>query len=81
MKCPSCATENKDNVLQCKKCGSALVVMWAPTKAWHIRTLSVIYACLIVAFFLLSHLLKPYLREIPPDVTPWLKKSQDMHKK
>jgi len=81
MKCPSCSTENKDHFTHCKKCGANLHVqaMWTPTWQWHLKTLGMIYVGLIVLYFVLNALLKPYLREIPPEVTPWLKKVQKIH--
>ena len=81
MKCPSCNAENKDQAVNCKKCGGQLVVqtLYAPTKEWHIRTLSIIYGILIVVFFFLNWLLKPYMRHIPPEVTPWLPSEQKIH--
>jgi len=46
--------------------------LWQPTWAWHARTLLIIYACVIVAFFLTKIWLKPYVRDLPPEITPWL---------
>jgi uncharacterized paraquat-inducible protein A len=80
VKCAGCGAENKDNTAHCRKCGASLIVMWSPTRQWHIKTLAVIYACLIILYFVLNWLLKPYMREIPPEVTPWLKKAQQIHK-
>ncbi len=81
MKCPACNAENKDHATVCKKCGSSLQVqaLYAPTKEWHIKTLSIIYGILIVLFFFLNWLLKPYMRHIPPEVTPWLPSAQKIH--
>src|SRR5207247_5363482 len=62
IKCPACAADNKDNAVHCKKCGASLVVMWSPTKEWHLKTLGIIYTGLIIVYFLLNWLLKPYLR-------------------
>lgn len=50
---------------------------WFPDAAWHLKTLLVIYALLAVFYFAvnaaLSHLPRPYqLRNIPPEMTPWL---------
>jgi antibiotic biosynthesis monooxygenase (ABM) superfamily enzyme len=75
MKCPKCQSENKDGVKTCKKCGTDLSQppLWKPTWQWHLRVLGVIYVVLIVVFFALNSLLKPYLRQIPKDITPWLK--------
>ena len=83
MKCPSCNVENKEALKNCKKCGAVLTIlpMWEPTWQWHTKTLGIIYLSLIAVFFLLNMFLKPYLRNIPLEVTPWLKSAQAMHKK
>ena len=75
MKCSKCNTENKENARGCRKCGNEFhqQQLWKPDWKWHARTLGVIYAALLVAFFLFSHILKPYMRQIPKDITPWLK--------
>lgn len=82
MKCPSCNFDNKETAKNCKKCGTVLnvVPMWSPTWQWHAKTLGIIYAALIVVYFLLNWFLRPYLRDIPPEVTPWLKEAQKIHK-
>ena len=81
MKCISCSQENKDTAKVCKKCGRdlALPPAWFPDWRWHARTLAVIYACVIVAYglvsFALRRLPKPYdVRRIPPEMTPWLRR-------
>lgn len=76
MKCPKCQTENKDGVKACRKCGLDLSAkpLWRPSMQWHIRTLAIIYGIPIVLFIALNILLKPYMRKIPEDITPWLKK-------
>ena len=53
--------------------------LWTPTWAWHLKTLAVIYLLLTIVFFAVDHFLsrlpEPYrLRDIPPEMTPWLKK-------
>jgi len=48
--------------------------LWQPTGAWHRKTLLIIYACVIAAFLGLKVLLKPYVRHLPPEITPWLHK-------
>ena len=75
MKCPRCKTDNKDGVKNCRKCGMDLYTapVWSPTWKWHARALVIIYVVLIAAFFALNYALKPYMRHIPKDVTPWLK--------
>ena len=82
MRCPACNVENKEGARNCKKCGAILRVepIWSPTWQWHLRTLGIIYGCLIVVYFFLNWWLGPYLRDIPPDVTPWLKKAGEIHK-
>lgn len=82
MRCPACNIENKENLKNCKKCGTLLKVesLWMPTWQWHAKTLGIIYACLIVVFFLLNWALKPYLRDIPPEITPWLYDAEKIHK-
>jgi hypothetical protein len=79
MKCPACAQENKDAAKFCKKCNRDLTAppAWFPDAAWHLRTLGIIYAALIVIYFgvsaALARLPKPYnLRQIPVEMTPWL---------
>ncbi len=75
MKCPKCQIENKETAKLCKKCGAEMnpVAVWKPTWRWHATTLAVIYVVLIVLFFSLNFILKPYMRKIPKDITPWLK--------
>jgi hypothetical protein len=52
--------------------------LWQPTRAWHVKTLGIIYAVLIVLFFVTKALLKPYARQLPPEVTPWLHGGQTL---
>jgi hypothetical protein len=74
MLCPQCAVENKDQAKACRKCGANLLQpsLWRPSWAWHGRTLMIIYGVVIVLFFLLHHALKPYVRQLPADITPWM---------
>ena len=79
MKCINCGQENKVIAKFCKKCGRDMTLppVWFPDWKWHLRTLAVIYVSLIAVFFLLRFLLHklppPYhIREIPPEMTPWL---------
>lgn len=81
MKCLNCGQENKDAAKACKKCSRDLTVppAWFPDARWHVKTLGMIYAGLIVFYFGVSFMLKtlprPYhLRQIPPEMTPWLKR-------
>jgi hypothetical protein len=53
--------------------------LWRPDWRWHLRTLGVIYAALVAVYFALSLFLsrvpEPYrMRDVPPEMTPWLKK-------
>jgi hypothetical protein len=53
--------------------------VWTPTWKWHLTTLAIIYVCLTIAYFAVSYFLSrvppPYkLRDIPKELTPWLKK-------
>ena len=49
---------------------------WKPTYKWMGITTGIILTILIIMFFVLNILLKPYMREIPPEITPWLDKSK-----
>ena len=74
MKCAKCQAENKDSAKSCRKCGTELnsIVLWRPTWRWHLRTLLIIYGLLLVTFFAANYFLRPYMRGIPANVTPWL---------
>lgn len=74
MKCPQCQTDNKDVAKSCRKCGMnlALPPLWQPTWRWHLKTLGIVYVVIVVLFFIVRGLLKPYVRQLPPEVTPWL---------
>lgn len=79
MKCQNCSQENKDAAKACRKCGRDLTMppAWFPDWNWHARTLGVIYAVVIVFYFVttftLRQLPKPYnIRKIPAKLTPWL---------
>ncbi|MBI4677911.1 MAG: zinc ribbon domain-containing protein [Elusimicrobia bacterium] len=81
MKCSNCGQDNRDSAKVCRKCGRDLATppAWFPDARWHLRTLGIIYAVLVVFYFGVSFLLrklpKPYhIREIAPELTPWLKR-------
>jgi hypothetical protein len=46
--------------------------LWQPTWHWHLRTLGIVYIVVLVLFFTMKSLLKPFVRQLPPEVTPWL---------
>ncbi len=48
--------------------------IWFPSIKWLLKTLIIIYTVIIVVFFGLNYFLKPYMRDIPKEVTPWLNK-------
>lgn len=80
MKCIVCQMENKEGAKNCKKCGvdMNLPPLWQPSLKWHLKVLGIIYGILIVAYFAISQFLsripEPYrMREVPKEVTPWLK--------
>jgi hypothetical protein len=81
VKCPQCQVDNKDQAKACKKCGANLQLppLWQPTWAWHRKTLTIIYISLIVVFFLVKAWLKPYVRHLPPEITPWLQEGKSAH--
>ena len=49
---------------------------WQPTYKWMAIAASSILVVLIITFFVLNIVLKPYMREIPLEITPWLDKSK-----
>jgi hypothetical protein len=50
---------------------------WRPTYKWMGITSGIIFVFLIIAFFVLNIVLKPYMRELPHEITPWLKAKQE----
>jgi hypothetical protein len=79
MKCLTCGQDNKAGVKICKKCGRdmTLAPAWFPGWNWHLKTLAIIYIALAAFYFgahtFLKRLPPPYnLRQIPPEMTPWL---------
>lgn len=81
MNCLVCQSENKEGAKACKNCGVDLSVepMWRPTWRWHLKVLGSVYVVLVVIYFaissFLSHVPEPYrLRDVPEEITPWLKK-------
>lgn len=74
MQCPQCHVENKDSAKSCRKCGYDLQLppLWKPTWQWHGRVLFIIYVTLTVIFFIAKVMLKPYVRQLPSEITPWM---------
>lgn len=54
---------------------------WMPSLKWMLKALIIIYIIIIVAYFSLNILLKPYMRDIPKELTPWLDKTSSVEKK
>ena len=48
---------------------------WMPSIKWLCKSFLVIMVCLVIMFFALNFLLKPYMRDIPSEITPWLNNS------
>ena len=46
--------------------------LWQPTYQWLAKTGGIILGALIVIFITFNLILKPYMREMPAEVTPWL---------
>ena len=49
--------------------------IWQPNLKWFLKVLITMYIFIIIAFFTLNFLLKPYMRDIPKEITPWLNKT------
>lgn len=66
IKCPKCNQDNKDTAKLCNKCGHNFSApqVWTPSWKWHLKTLGIIYSVLIIIYFVLLVLLKPYVRNI-----------------
>ena len=45
---------------------------WMPSLKWLYNSLLIIAFFIIISFFALNILLKPYMRDIPMEITPWL---------
>jgi len=53
---------------------------WIPTYRWFATAGSIILIFLIVFFFTANAILKPWMRQRPLEVTPWLAKGEDAEK-
>jgi hypothetical protein len=68
--------EEKSKNIQSKS-EDKIAAPWAPTYKWFAKTAGIILAALIVIFFTLNIILKPYMRQLPPEITPWLNSGND----
>ncbi len=48
---------------------------WMPTIKWLCEVFFMIVFFVVISFFVLNFLLKPYMRDIPMEITPWLDKT------
>jgi hypothetical protein len=48
-------------------------VLWRPSYLWYFKTFAIVLGVLIILFFILNITLKPYMRQINSELTPWLK--------
>jgi hypothetical protein len=48
--------------------------VWQPNLKWFLTVLITMYVLITIAFFTVNFLLKPYMRDIPKEITPWLDK-------
>jgi len=83
IKCPKCGTKNPDKSPFCRRCKTRFdspkvplkqEIIWQPDWKWHLKTLAIIYAVVVALYLGMNSILKPYIRNMPEDVTPWLKK-------
>ncbi len=49
--------------------------VWLPDLRWLLKVLIIVYVISIVGFFVANYFLKPYMRDIPKEITPWLNNS------
>lgn len=49
--------------------------VWFPDLRWLLKVLIIVYVISIVGFFVANYFLKPYMRDIPKEITPWLNNS------
>ena len=47
---------------------------WMPSLKWLFEIFLMIVFFIIITFFTLNFLLKPYMRDISAEITPWLTK-------
>jgi len=58
MKCQKCGQVNKDDAEACAKCGMQFPRMEELSWKWHLKTLAIIYASLVVFYLGISALIK-----------------------
>ncbi|MDR2616678.1 MAG: hypothetical protein LBC22_02550 [Endomicrobium sp.] len=46
--------------------------VWKPTYSWYGKVFGTVFILLGISFFVLNIVLKPYMRKINPELTPWL---------
>jgi len=63
------AQENKNTV---QNENEQEAILWKPTYKWLAKVAGIIVVCIIVLFFALNVILRPYMRKIPIEITPWL---------
>ena len=49
--------------------------VWQPNFKWFLKVLVTMYVLITIAFFTINFLLKPYMRDIPKEITPWHNKT------
>ena len=49
---------------------------WMPSLKWICEVFLMIVFFVVISFFILNFLLKPYMRDIPLEITPWLAKTE-----
>ncbi len=54
---------------------------WMPSLKWMLKALAALYVLIIIFYFSLNILLKPYMRDIPKELTPWLNDKNISEKK
>ncbi|MCL2390920.1 MAG: hypothetical protein FWD54_06825 [Endomicrobia bacterium] len=55
-------------------------IPWQPTYKWFAKTSAIIFVALLIIFFALNILFKPYMRKISSEITPWLCKTGSVNK-
>ncbi len=48
---------------------------WKPDIKWLFKVLAAVYVSIIILFLIASFVLKPAVRHIPSEITPWLDKN------